>query len=424
MKKKEVKKTPLKEEKDKKVKRIIRKPLRSKKEDNNKSASFSLAEVIIIVIVTGFIVSIASGFLIYSNYEKINAEFNKNNEEKDHLNEFVEAYQNILGSYVEKVDEEKLINAAIEGMFNFLEDTYTSYLPVDETTALTEILTGEYEGIGVEITSSSELDYVLIVNVFDNTPASKAGLQAGDEIIEINKEDMKGQTASYVSNLIKNTGKTEIEIKYKRDDKEYATTLILSHVEIPSITSKMYDSVGYIYISTFAANTAKQFKDALEDLEKQGMKSLVIDVRNNTGGYLSTAVDIAEYFLKKDDVIYKLKDRNNKITTYRAKYADTKDYKIVVATNGGSASASEILAAALKESYGATLVGIKSYGKGSIQETETLSSGAMIKYTTAYWLTPNGNEVNEIGITPDIEITESSDKEDLILNKALEVAKE
>ena len=191
------------------------------------------------------------------------------------------------------------------------------------------------------------------------------------------------------------------------------------HVYIESVKSKTYDNVGYINITTFSATTKEQVVKVLDSFDKN-INSVVIDLRDNTGGYLNAAYDVSELFLKKGKVVYQLKNRENKITKYTAKIGEYRGFnKITVIINSSTASASEILALALKESAGAKIVGVKSYGKGTVQETSKLKSGSMVKYTTAYWLSPNGNSINKIGITPDY-IEEENENQ---LQKALEIAK-
>ena len=191
------------------------------------------------------------------------------------------------------------------------------------------------------------------------------------------------------------------------------------HIYINSVKSEIFDNIGYINISTFSATTEEQVKKELDNFDKN-ISNLIIDLRNNTGGYLNAAYDVSELFLKKGKVIYQLKDRNNKITKFTAKSGEYRHFNnIIVIINGSTASASEILALALKESANAKIVGTKSYGKGTVQETSKLKSGSMVKYTTAYWLSPEGNSINKTGITPDYKI----DGEEGQLKKAIEIAK-
>ncbi len=388
--------------KNKNVRKVERK-VKSKEEIEivNKSVDFNLLEVVIIILITGIVVSIASGLIVYNNYDKLSVKEASN---KDELSEFIESYNHIINSYVEDVDKKELIDAAIEGMYNHLGDDYSMYLDVDNTNDLEEQLTGEYTGVGIEIRTDVKENnkFETVINrVFENTPAERAGLKAGDVLLKIDGEEVVD--ASFIADTIKKGNKESYEITYKRNGKEHTVTLIRERVYINSVTSKTYDNVGYIKVETFSATTEEQIRKAINAFDNK-VTSLVIDLRDNTGGYLSAAEDVSELFLEKGSVVYQLKDRNGKITKYEAKAGVLRNFnKIAILINSSSASASEILTLALKENIGATVVGVKSYGKGTVQETNTLSSGAMVKYTTSYWLSPNGNSINKQGIVPDIE---------------------
>lgn len=385
---------------------------KQKDKKKNRTATFNLIEVIIIIIMTSLIVGVSTGVVVYKNYNEIDKRTSKD-EDKDYLKELETAYKNILNSYVEKVDEKALTNAAIEAMYRHLGDPYTSYLDQDTTSDLMDRLNGEYSGIGVEIQKIDE--GVLVTNIFDNSPAEKAGMLIGDLIIKINGEDVRNNTVKEVSEKIKT--KEPVRITVYRSGIEKEITTKAQNVTITSVIKNNYEGVGYIKISTFSNNTYTQFKAALESLENEGINSLVIDVRNNGGGYLSPAVEIAELFITKGKNIYGLESKKIK-EMYKDKTKDKRDYKIVILTNSATASASEILTAALKESYGAIIVGTTTYGKGTVQETSTLESGGMVKYTTAYWLTPDGNKINGIGIKPDFEIDGEENQFTEAINRA------
>ena len=376
----------------------MKEEIKKKKKKNNK-ATFNLLEVIVIIVMTSLVVGVSTGIVVYNNYYEIDKKNNKGN--TNYLKEIEAAYNNILNSYVEKVDESELTNAAIKGMYSYLGDPYTSYLDEDSTTNLMDRLNGEYKGIGVEITSTES--GTMVMTVFDGSPASKAGIMVGDIITKVGDTDVKNSTPSVVSNLIKSTnGTTTIEVL--RGGVYKTLEINVEKVSIPSVSSNNFDGVGYIKITTFSNNTYEQFKTALSGLEKENIDSLVIDVRNNGGGFLNAAVDIAELFIEKGKNVYGLETKE-KTEYYKDSTKESRNYKVGILMNSASASASEILAAALKESYGATLLGITSYGKGTVQETSELETGGMIKYTTAYWLTPNGNKINNVGLKPDVEIT-------------------
>lgn len=383
----------------------------------NKTVSFNLLEVIVIILITSLVVAVSTGVIVYQNYNEIDDSVS-NGSNKDYLKELETAYNNILNSYVEKVDQKKLTNAAIDGMYKYLGDPYTSYLDEETTADLTDRLKGEYKGIGVEITKVDE--GILVANVFEKSPAEQAGILIGDLIIKVNGESTLDKTVKEVSNIIKNSD-DEIKITVQRSGIEKEISVKSRKVDITSVEKDKIDNVGYLKITAFSNTTYKQFREALESLEKEGINGLVIDLRDNGGGYLNPAVEIAEMFVEKGKNIYGLESKSN-VEMYKDSTSESRNYKVSIIMNGSTASASEILSAALKESYNAITVGTTSYGKGTVQDTNKLSTGGMVKYTTAYWLTPNGNKINGKGITPDINI-ENKEGEDLELTAAINAVK-
>ena len=420
------------DKKDTKVKKISNNKKRVKKEIKieepkkeklildeefiNKNVNFSLLEVIIIILVTGIVVSLSTGLIVYNNYDKISK--SKSDDTSSEIKEFTESYNHIINSYIDEVDKSKLIDAAISGMYNFLNDEYSIYMDNDMTESLNEQLEGTYDGIGIEMTMNNK-GVIYVTQVFKNTPAEKAGLKPDDILVALDGESLEGKTTAEVASVIKKGTKSEFKLTYKRDNIEKTVTVNKKHIYINSVKSEIFDNIGYINISTFSATTEEQVKKELDNFDKN-ISNLIIDLRNNTGGYLNAAYDVSELFLKKGKVIYQLTDRNNKITKFTAKSGEYRHFNnIIVIINGSTASASEILALALKESANAKIVGTKSYGKGTVQETSKLKSGSMVKYTTAYWLSPEGNSINKTGITPDYKI----DGEEGQLKKAIEIAK-
>lgn len=397
---------------NKKTKKILK--TNNKK---NKTVTFNLLEVIVIILITSLVVAVSTGVIVYQNYNEIDDSVS-NGSNKDYLKELETAYNNILNSYVEKVDQKKLTNAAIDGMYKYLGDPYTSYLDEDTTADLTDRLKGEYKGIGVEITKVDE--GILVANVFEKSPAEQAGILIGDLIIKVNGESTLDKTVKEVSNIIKNSD-DELKITIQRSGIEKEISVKSRKVDITSVEKDKIDNVGYLKITAFSNTTYKQFREALESLEKEGINGLVIDLRDNGGGYLNPAVEIAEMFVEKGKNIYGLESKSN-VEMYKDSTSESRNYKVSIIMNGSTASASEILSAALKESYNAITVGTTSYGKGTVQDTNKLSTGGMVKYTTAYWLTPNGNKINGKGITPDINI-ENKEGEDLELTAAINAVK-
>lgn len=388
----------------------------------NKKYTFNFIELISIIIVSLFLGTIIGNII---TYDKENIVFNSVPEE---LDEFVSTYNTINNSYYKKISKDKLVDAAIEGMLSSLDDPYSEYMNKTDSTEFNETVNGEYNGIGITIISDN--DAVKIVSVFDNSPAKKVGLKAEDEITSINDEKVANKNTEQISKLIKNSKKVKIKVIRDNEEKEY--TIKKGTVDIPSVTSKMIDKdnkIGYISISIFSSNTYKEFNKALEKLEKNNMKALVIDVRNNPGGHLDQVSDIIDLFLDKNDVMYQIKNNKKKKKVYATTNSKRK-YKIDVLINRNSASASEILAAALKESYNSSVVGVNSYGKGSVQKQYKLANGSSIKYTVKKWYTPKGESIDKKGVEPTEVIEQSEDyfndpsiDNDTQLQKAIEIVK-
>ena len=268
------------------------------------------------------------------------------------------------------------------------------------------MLNGSYQGIGIEIAQFSDGN-IYIIAVITGSPASKAGLMAGDIIKGIDDIDTKNYTSSDYGNYIAHSNKDEFKIKVMRNNEEKEFYVTKEKVNLESVAGQIIEQdnhrIGYIYISIFAANTAKQFESELDRLESDGIDSLIIDVRGNNGGHLTTAEKIVSLLVDDSHIIYKIK-KNGKVTSYKSSGKETKDYPIVVIADHNSASAAELLVACLHDNIKATFVGTKTFGKGTVQELITLTNGDQYKITTKEWLTPKGKKVNGVGIEPDINV--------------------
>lgn len=401
---------------------VIKSKKKSRKSNDIKtSVSFNLIEVLLIILMTGIVVSVVSGVIVYNNFDRINKRNINNNEEaisKSDLNKFENNYNRLLNRYVKEIDKDKLLEAAIKGMYDYLGDDYTKYIDKDDSSNINEQLQGEYDGIGVEITSGITTEgYInVITKIFEGTPASEAGFKVGDVILELDGVKLTDKDSAYVANTIKYGKEEEHTLKILRGDKDLSIKVSRNHVTLKYVTSNIIDNkIGYIKIDTFANTTATQLRNELNKMNKN-IKSIIIDLRDNGGGYLTSAFEICDMFVDKGTNIYQVKDRSNKVQIYKAQKGIYRKFdNIVVLINGNTASASEIFTLCLKENLNAKIVGTKSFGKGTVQETDILENGAMIKYTSAYWLSPKGNTINEIGIKPDIEEKD--------VNKQLDAAK-
>lgn len=345
------------------------------------------------------------------------------------LAKFVDAYDAIVNNYYKEVDKDKLVESAINGMVSSVGDEYTSYSDKDVTDNFNEAVNGKYMGIGALI-MKSENDLV-IYKVFEDSPSYKAGLKDGDIILKLDDKDTKDMSVNDIASIVKNDDNKEVKLLVKRGEENLDITIVKDMVELPVVSGKVINhndkKIGYISLSIFSSVASEQFNKELVKLEKEGISGLVIDVRGNSGGYLTTVTDIASYFLKKGDIIYKL-EVNDKVTVRKDKTKESRDYPVAVLIDKNSASASEILASSIKESYNGYVVGTNSYGKGTVQQTLVLSDGSMIKYTIEKWLTPLGNWINEEGVVPTNYVELSSEylnnpvfENDNQLNKALEL---
>lgn len=388
---------------------------------NEKKMGFNLKEVIAIIIITAVVTSLTTGVIIY-NQNKLtkNITYHDLNQDKA-LQEFLRVYASLIDEYYEEVNKTALLESAISAMLDYLGEDYSTYMSQDETKALAERLLGEYKGIGITIDKENT-----IVDLFKDSPAKEAGLLEGDQIIAINGNVLvKNDTENSITNILseKNIG-DKITITVNRQEENLNFVVTVKKLYIPAIDYYIIENhIGYLALSTFSGTLKEQVRVALEEMEKKGITSLILDVRNNTGGYLSSAKDVASLFLEKGKLIYSLEEKNG-ITEYKDETDEKRNYKIVVLFNEGSASASEVLISALKESYGAITVGTKSYGKGKVQQTHSLEDGSMVKYTSAKWLTPTGNCIDKIGITPDFYVENAMDSnQDNQLQKAIEIAR-
>lgn len=345
------------------------------------------------------------------------------------LAKFVDAYDAIVNNYYKEVDKDKLVESAINGMVSSVGDEYTSYSDKDVTDNFNEAVNGKYMGIGALI-MKSENDLV-IYKIFEDSPSYRAGLKDGDIILKLDDKDTKDMSVNDIARIVKNDGNKEVKLLVKRGEENLDITIVKDMVELPVVSGKVINhndkKIGYISLSIFSSVASEQFNKQLVKLEKEGISGLVIDVRGNSGGYLTTVTDIASYFLKKGDIIYKL-EVNDKVTVRKDKTKESRDYPVAVLIDKNSASASEILASSIKESYNGYVVGTNSYGKGTVQQTLVLSDGSMIKYTIEKWLTPLGNWINEEGVIPTNYVELSSEylnnpvfENDNQLNKALEL---
>lgn len=390
---------------------------------------FNLLSVIIIICVTSIISGITTGVIVTNSYQSSTGLTYNELLNDDSLKEFLEVYSSVVNNYYEDVDTTEMMDTALDAMLEYLGDNYTMYLNSDETEKLEESLAGTYRGIGISFQMDQATNIATIIGVTESSPAEKAGVMVGDILVSIDGTDISNKTSEEIKNMIRKSSKDSITLVVSRNGVQ-----LTFNVGITSLLDKNADyrmlenNVGYLQMTSFSKTLDTQVENALNNLESQGMEKLIIDLRNNTGGYLESAEATANIFLEKGKLIYSLESKDAK-ADYYDETETHKEYPIVILLNEMSASASEILAAALKDSYdyGVTFVGTTSYGKGLVQQTYDLSDGSMAKYTSAKWLRPKGECINGIGLKPDYEVIKEDIRDeagypiDNQLQKAIEI---
>ncbi|UGB30395.1 S41 family peptidase [Metabacillus sp. B2-18] len=324
------------------------------------------------------------------------------------FDKFKQALELISTKYVEDVDEEELLEGAIQGMLSTLEDPYSVYMDKETAAQFSQSLDSSFEGIGAEV--GMQEGRVTIVSPFKGSPAEKAGLQPNDQIVSIDGENVEGLDLHETVLKIRGKKGTKVAIEVVRPNTREKLTFDVVRDEIPLETvfgsTKDYQGkkVGYIQITSFSENTAQDFKETLTKLEKDNIEGLVLDVRGNPGGYLQSVEEILKEFVTKDHPYIQIQERNGDKKRYFSKLSEKKDYPVSVLIDKGSASASEILAGALKEASGYEIVGVTSFGKGTVQQAVPMGDGSNIKLTLYKWLTPEGNWIHKKGVEPTIKV--------------------
>jgi carboxyl-terminal processing protease len=344
---------------------------------------------------------------------------------------FWDVWNLIKDKYVDRdtLDTQKMIYGAISGMVNAAGDPYTAFFTPKDTEAFNEDINGSFSGIGIEIGIRNEI--LTVIAPIAGTPADKAGIMAGDKIAKIGDKSTEGMSSNEAVTLIRGPKGTSVKLSIVRDSlkepKEY--TIFRDTIKTPTVSLKMLDGkIAYVQLYVFNKNVDYDFQKIAKEISRSKADRIILDVRNNPGGLLDSSVNIAGYFLNTDSVVTKERYADGKEDVYRSDSNGLlKNYPLIVILNEGSASASEILTGALKDNRHITIVGQKSFGKGLVQEVDSLSNGASVKITIAKWYTPNGLSIQGNGITPDIvvERTEAdiNANKDPQLDKAVELIK-
>ena len=381
------------------------------------------------VIVTVIITFIATSVILYNYYFKteeglvktlVNAETNNLDTRVQLIKEYIDKY------YLGEIKEEDMIESAIKGYVAGLGDEYTAYLTKAEYEELMVDVNGNYVGIGIYMTQDRDGNVVVLLPI-EGSPAEEAGLKTGDIITKVNGEECIGMELNLVANKVKGEEGTTVDLEILREGEIISKTIERRTVEIKTIENKILDNnIGYIEILSFDSGCSNKIELILNDYINRGIKSIIIDLRDNGGGVVSEATDIADLFLENNSNIMIEFDNNGNtiITKSKKESIISSDIKIVILTNENTASAAEILVGALKDNNIAEIVGTKTFGKGVMQELVPVSSGGALKLTIREFCTPNGNKINKEGIEPDIEIEDNEEThEDEQLQKAIEMCK-
>lgn len=362
---------------------------------------FKTTEVVFLLVIT-FAITFGMSFLIF--YNPNNKKYDIEEADKD-IQNFIKEYNYIIDNYYGDVNKEELLDKALAAMVASLDDPYSTFMDDTSNSALIS-LEGSFQGIGVEIVNDAK-NNIVVVRAIEDSPASKAGVQPLDVIKKINDVSLEGTTTTDFVKMVSEQKDASFDLTLLRNGTEQVVTVTRELVTLKSVKSEIFEQnnkkIGYINVSIFAANTYTQFKDELVKLEKGKIDSLIIDLRSNGGGHLSSVTNMISLFLDSSHVIYQTQTKKETEKIYSTGKV-TKKYPIVLLSDNQSASASEVMMGALKDEYNATIIGTTTFGKGTVQELLTLPSDAQYKLTTKKWLTPNGTWVNGIGIKPDVEV--------------------
>jgi carboxyl-terminal processing protease len=384
----------------------------------------------------GLFIVLALGFVFYAglqfgsgswsaNFSNNNVASNQGLPSKLNYSEVDKIYNDLKLKYDGELDANKLLDGLKKGLVEASGDPYTAYLDAEETNSFNESLSGSFEGIGAMLQESE--GYVTIETPLSGFPAEKAGLKARDVIVEIDGQDATGLDVGEAVKRIRGEKGTTVTLKIIRDGEAKEFKIVRETITIPSVETEFtQDNIAVVKINSFDENTTQLFNDTVNEIKSKNVKGIVLDLRNNPGGYLNSSVSVSEKWLKSGNVIVQEKRDGKVVEGFTAsKDGPLVGIPTVVLINEGSASASEITAGALKDNGVATLVGVTSYGKGSVQEPVKYSDGSLLKVTVARWYRPNGDNIDQKGIEPDakVEITEENftNKQDPQKDKALEI---
>ncbi len=398
---------------------------------------FKVYKIIMLIVIVAFVTFLCTSIGMYQLFTNSSsaklAMLTKSSDNKD-IENALNRYKAIIDKYyLGEIDEEKLEEGAIKGYVEGLGDPYTEYISKEDMKDYLDDTMGNFVGIGIYMVKNTEANKVQILAPIKNSPAEKAGILPGDLIVSVDGTNYTAEEMSTVSSKIKGESGTTVKLEILRGTESKTFELKRESIKVNPVEGKVLSNqIGYIEFSSFDEGTAKDFRAKYEELQKQGIKSLIIDLRNNGGGIVDEALEIADYIADKgSNLLYEV-DKNNNEEIKKSENDPIINMPIVILTNENTASSSEILAGALKDLGKAKTCGTKTYGKGVIQQVLTLPDGSGLKITSEKYLTPNKTEINKIGIVPDEEVKlpdsvknvlSVEEKDDTQLQKAIEMLK-
>ena len=396
-------------------------------EENNKSKVYKIIMLIIMTALVTFMITSIGMYNFYTKTPKGKQEIIQKIEIPNSLealdvkiqgiNEYLDDY------YIGEIDKEKMIESAVKGYVEGLQDAYTEYLTKEEYDELLVSVKGDYVGIGIYMTMDSNNNIIVLMPI-EGSPAEKEGLETGDIILSINGESCSEMDLNMASTKIKGEENTTVNLEIQRGTDILNKTIERKKVEIADSKAEVLDNnIGYIELTVFDEDCAENIERYLRDFQNKGIKSVILDLRNNTGGIVSEAIELSELFVGKGNVIMRSYDKKNQETVITSSKEKMGDFELVILVNEYSASATEIVSAALQDNKAATIVGTKTFGKGVMQEILPIfNKTAALKITIEEFKTPNGNKINKVGITPDVEVElDSTANVDTQLQKAIEL---
>lgn len=324
--------------------------------------------------------------------------------ERQDFKKLYDVYDELQANYLKEIDSPQLIEGAVDGMVDALKDPYTDYLTKEEAKQLNESISSSFEGIGAEIRESD--NYVRIVSPIKNSPAEKAGLLPNDLILAVDGKSIQGLSSSEAVLLIRGEKGTDVTLKVQRSEEEpFEIVVKRDLIPIETVyTNVLGDHIGHIQLTSFSEHTYEELRKAITSFEKEGIQGIVLDVRQNPGGRLDQVEQIADLFVPAGKGVYQYEGKDGLKQLFVASEGDKVTVPLTLLVDDGSASASEILAGALKDSTDIPIVGLKTFGKGTVQTPKEMKDGSILKMTTANWLTPNGAHIHEKGIEPDVKV--------------------